>query len=50
MKESIVKSLRMRPELWAFVAERASKQNISPNAWLARMVEQVRKGKLKEEK
>ncbi len=40
----------MSPELWAYVAERAKKREISPNAWMVRMVDMVREGKLKEVK
>lgn len=37
-----VKSVRMRDELWAFVAERAAKRKISPNAWMVRCVDKAR--------
>lgn len=50
MAATLVKSVRITPELWAFVEERAEKRSISANAWLVRMVEMVRDGKLKEVK
>jgi hypothetical protein len=38
----------MDDELWSYVAERASRRGISPNAWIVRMVRLVRDGKLTE--
>ena len=47
---SVNKSVRMSALNWAFVAERAKKREISPNAWIGRMVSMVREGKLVEVK
>lgn len=35
---TIVKSVRMPAELWAKVHERAKAKQITPNAWMVRMV------------
>ena len=48
--KTIVKSVRMPAELWAYVAERAKKRDVSPNAWMVRMVQMVRDKKLIEVK
>lgn len=45
---TVVKSVRMSAVNWAYVAERAEKRGIKPNAWIVRMVDMVREGKLKE--
>lgn len=47
-KPSVVRSIRMSPDLWAYVAERAEKKDISLNAWLARFIEAHKAGKLVE--
>lgn len=44
MSDSIVKSVRMPATHWAFVLERAKVREITPNAWMVRMVEQQMKG------
>lgn len=43
MAESVVRSLRMSPELWAFVIERAKAKDVSVNAWMVRCVEDARR-------
>ena len=40
----------MSAKNWAYVAERADKRDITPNAWICRMIDMVREGKLKEVK
>lgn len=42
MASSLVKSVRISPELWAFVEARAAKKGISANAWLVRCVEDAK--------
>lgn len=42
MAATIVKSLRISPELWAFVEARAKAKEIAPNAWLVRCVEDAK--------
>lgn len=50
MTKTVVKSVRIDPELWAYVQGRALKREIKPNAWVVRMIEMVRDGKLREVK
>lgn len=45
-----VKSIRMSDELWAYVAERAARRGIKPNAWVVRMVGMLREGLLAEKR
>jgi predicted HicB family RNase H-like nuclease len=40
---TIVKSVRMSPELWAFVATRAKIKGVNVNAWMVRCVEDAKK-------
>lgn len=47
---SLVKSVRMPAALWAYVLERAQKREITPNAWLTRMVRLAAEGRLVEAK
>ena len=47
---SVNKSVRMSAVNWAFVADRAKKREISPNAWIGRMVTMLREGSLAEKK
>lgn len=48
MASSIVKSVRISPELWAFVEERAAFKEISANAWLVRCVRDAKERMEKE--
>lgn len=47
---TIVRSVRMSAANWAYVIERAKKREITPNAWMVKMVDMVREGKLAEKK
>lgn len=41
-EKSVVRSLRMSPELWAFVIGRAKVRGVNVNAWLVRCIEDAR--------
>ena len=41
--KTIVKSLRIQPELWLWVVSRAAERKIKPNAWLVRCIKDARK-------
>lgn len=47
---TIVRSVRMSAANWAYVIERAKKREITPNAWMVKMVDMVREGKLVEKR
>jgi hypothetical protein len=40
---TIVKSLRIEPELWLWVIGRAAERKIKPNAWLVRCIRDAKK-------
>lgn len=43
MATSVVKSVRMNAELWAWLEKRAALKEVSPNGWLVLCVEAARK-------